>query len=188
MWRGSSSQEVLSRHFLYDLQEATHLKKFEKGLDSVMKTVMSIVMLVLIIFGTYQIFTRWILNDPSTFTEELLRYLLVWAGMIGAAYCFFHDQHIKLTLVTGKLHGVPLTIVNVFSEIVCIAFVVYVYIWGGGQMAIKNATQPTAVLRIPMSLIYGCLPVSGILVICSKMLRYVSLYLEKKEKSGGENA
>ena len=166
------------------------MKKLEKGLDLVMRTIMSAVMLVLVIFGTYQIFTRWVLNNPSTFTEELLRYLLIWAGMIGAAYCFFHDTHIKLTLLTSKLHGVPLTIVNVFSEIMVVVFVVFVYIWGGGQMAIRNASQLTAVLRLPMSLIYGCLPVTGIMVILSKILRYISLYLkykeDKKTEKGGQ--
>ena len=169
------------------------MKKVEKALDLTMRTIMSAVMLVLVIFGTYQIFTRWILNDPSTFTEELLRYLLIWAGMIGAAYCFFHDTHIKLTLLTSKMHGLPLTIVNVFSEIIVVAFVVFVYIWGGGQMAVKNATQLTAVLRIPMSLIYGCLPLTGVMVILSKILRYISLYLNRKEakkaaREGGNNA
>lgn len=162
------------------------MKKIEQGLDFAMRTIMSCVMLVLVIFGTYQIFTRWILNDPSTFTEEMLRYLLIWAGMIGAAYCFFRDQHIKLTLVTSKLKGVPATVVNVFGEVIVIIFVVYVYIWGGGQMAIKNASQLTAVLRLPMSLIYGCLPVSGIMVILSKILRYVSLYMSMKDAKKAE--
>lgn len=168
------------------------MKKIEKGLDLVMRTIMSIVMLVLLIFGTYQIFTRWILNNPSTFTEEMLRYLLIWAGMIGAAYCFFRDQHVKLTLLTGKLHGLPATIVTIFGEVVVIIFILYVYIWGGGQLAIKNAAQLTAVLRLPMWLIYGCLPVSGIMVILSKLLRYLSLYTKWKEakasNEGGNNA
>ncbi len=169
------------------------MKKIEKGLDLVMRTIMSSVMVVLVVFGTYQIFTRWILHNPSTFTEELLRYLLIWAGMIGAAYCFFRDSHIKLTLLTSKMHGLTLTIVNVFTEIVVVAFVVFVYIWGGGQMAIQNATQPTAVLRLPMGLIYGCLPVTGVMVILSKILRYISLYLNRKEarqntEKGGNEA
>ena len=91
------------------------------------------------------------------------------------------------------MHGLPLTIVNVFSEIIVVAFVVFVYIWGGGQMAVKNATQLTAVLRIPMSLIYGCLPLTGVMVILSKILRYISLYLNRKEakkaaREGGNNA
>lgn len=160
------------------------MKKFEKGLDIAMSSIMSFVMLVLLVFGTYQIFTRWILNNPSTFTEEMLRYLLVWAGMIGAAYCFFHDQHVKLTLVTSKLKGKALLIVTVFTEIIVIIFVAYVYIYGGYLLASKNAKQLTAVLRLPMNLIYGCLPVSGVLVIVAKILRYISIFTEKKVKKG----
>ena len=134
------------------------MKKLEKGLDFAMSTIMSIVMLVLLIFGTWQIFTRWILNDPSTFTEEMLRYLLIWAGMIGAAYCFFHDKHVKLTLLTSKLHGPALTVATIFNEIIVVLFVLYVYVYGGGQMMMRTMAsgQLTAVLRLPMSLIYAC--------------------------------
>lgn len=161
------------------------MKKLEKILDLAMSTIMSLVMLVLVIFGFWQIFTRWVLNDPSTFTEELLRYLLIWAGMIGAAYCFFHDKHVKLTLLTSKLKGTPLMVLNVLDEIIVIAFVVYVYIFGGAQMVAQNANQLTAVLRLPMSLIYACLPVSGVFVILSKILRYLSLFMESRAKKGG---
>lgn len=161
------------------------MKKLEKILDLAMSTIMSIVMLVLVIFGFWQIFSRWVLNDPSTFTDELLRYLLIWAGMIGAAYCFFHDKHVKLTLLTSKLKGTPLMVLNVIDEIVVIAFVIYVYIFGGAQMVAQNASQLTAVLRLPMSLIYACLPVSGVFVILSKILRYLSLLAESKAKKGG---
>lgn len=164
------------------------MKKLEKGLDFAMSTIMSIVMLVLLIFGTWQIFTRWILNNPSTFTEEMLRYLLIWAGMIGAAYCFFHDKHVKLTLLTSKLHGPALTAVTILDEIIVVLFVLYVYVYGGGQMMMRTMAngQLTAVLRLPMSLIYGCLPVSGVFVILSKILRYLSLYAESKTAKGGK--
>lgn len=161
------------------------MKALEKALDFAMSTIMSMVMLVLIIFGTWQIFTRWVLNNPSTYTEELLRYLLIWAGMIGAAYCFFHDKHVKLTLLTSRLKGTPLAVLNVLDDMIVIAFVIYVYIYGGIQMVTGNVTQLTAVLRLPMSLIYGCLPVAGVFVILSKLLRYVSVFQNRSAEKGG---
>lgn len=161
------------------------MKALEKALDFAMSTIMSMVMLVLIIFGTWQIFTRWVLNSPSTYTEELLRYLLIWAGMIGAAYCFFHDKHVKLTLLTSRLKGTPLAVLNVLDDMIVIAFVIYVYIYGGIQMVTGNVTQLTAVLRLPMSLIYGCLPVAGVFVILSKLLRYVSVFQNRSAEKGG---
>ena len=67
------------------------MKKIEKVLDTVMRFLMAIAMLTLLVFGTWQIFTRWILGNPSTFTDELLRYVLIIAGFIGSAYCFYRD-------------------------------------------------------------------------------------------------
>lgn len=125
------------------------------------------------------------MNSPSTYTEELLRYLLIWAGMIGAAYCFFHDKHVKLTLLTSRLKGTPLAVLNVLDDMIVIAFVIYVYIYGGIQMVTGNVTQLTAVLRLPMSLIYGCLPVAGVFVILSKLLRYVSVFQNRSAEKGG---
>lgn len=162
------------------------MKKIEKALDLAMSTITSAVMLVLIIFGTWQIFTRWILNNPSTFTEELLRYLLIWAGMIGAAYCFFHDKHVKLTILTSRLSGMPLKVISVVDDIIVLIFVAYVYIYGGVQMVAANTEQLTAVLRLPMSLIYGCLPASGIFVVLAKILRYLSIFMERGNEKGGE--
>ena len=162
------------------------MKKLESILDKTMSSIMSLVMLVLIIFGTWQIFSRWILGDPSTFTDELLRYLLIWAGMIGAAYCFFHDKHIKLTLLTSRLKGKALLAFNIIGEIVVIVFVVYVYIYGGIQMVTQNVNQLTAVMRLPMSMIYACLPVSGVFVILSKILRYVSIWQVHGTQKGDE--
>ena len=78
------------------------MKNVEKVLDAVMRFLMAIAMLTLLVFGTWQIFTRWVLGNPSTFTDELLRYVLIIAGFIGSAYCFYRDEHLALTLITDK--------------------------------------------------------------------------------------
>lgn len=160
------------------------MKSLEKMIETIMRTMMSVVMLVLMVFGFWQIFTRWILGDPSTFTEELLRYVLIWAGMLGAGYAFFKDTHVKLTLLTSRLSGTAGFVLAVIDEIIVMIFVVYVYIYGGAKLASHNVEQLTAVLRLSMGLIYACLPVTGIFVLISKVLRYIGLYQEMKEKGG----
>ena len=135
---------------------------------------MSFVMLVLTVFATWQVFTRLILNDPSTFTEEIIRYLLIWASMIGVAYCFFKNKHIKLTVLTDRLGPKVNAFLSIVSETVVLFFIGYVYIYGGIQMVAQNVAQLTAVLRIPMSIIYACIPLSGVLILMSKILQYLS--------------
>ena len=69
------------------------MKKLDKILDNVMRFLMAVAMFALLAGGTWQIFTRWILHNPSTVTDEFLRYVLIWASMIGSAYCFYSIWH-----------------------------------------------------------------------------------------------
>lgn len=158
------------------------MKKVEKVLDTVMRFLMALAMLTLLVFGTWQIFTRWILGNPSTFTDELLRYVLIIAGFIGSAYCFYRDEHLALTLVTDKATGSFKIILDIFIEVCILFFVVYVFIYGGTKLA-NTATNVSSVMHIPMKTLYMIEPVCGVLIVLARILKYVNLYTEKK----GEN-
>ncbi len=147
-----------------------------------MRFLMAIAMLTLLVFGTWQIFTRWILGNPSTFTDELLRYVLIIAGFIGSAYCFYRDEHLALTLITDKAKGPFKLCLDIFIEICILFFVVYVFIFGGFKLA-NTATNVSSVMHIPMKTLYMIEPVCGILIVLARILKYVNLYTEKK----GEN-
>ena len=158
------------------------MKKVEKVLDTVMRFLMALAMLTLLVFGTWQIFTRWVLGNPSTFTDELLRYVLIIAGFIGSAYCFYRDEHLALTLITDKAKGPFKLCLDIFIEICILFFVVYVFIFGGFKLA-NTATNVSSVMHIPMKSLYMVEPICGILIVLARILKYVNLYAEKK----GEN-
>ena len=158
------------------------MKKVEKVLDTVMRFLMALAMLILLVFGTWQIFTRWVLGNPSTFTDELLRYVLIIAGFIGSAYCFYRDEHLALTLVTDKAKGPFKLVLDIFIEICILFFVIYVFIFGGFKLA-NTATNVSSVMHIPMKSLYMVEPICGILIVLARILKYVNMYTEKK----GEN-
>lgn len=158
------------------------MKKVEKVLDTVMRFLMALAMLTLLAFGTWQIFTRWVLGNPSTFTDELLRYVLIIAGFIGSAYCFYRDEHLALTLITDKAKGTFKLCLDIFIEICILFFVIYVFIFGGFKLA-NTATNVSSVMHIPMKSLYMVEPICGILIVLARILKYVNLYTEKK----GEN-
>ena len=147
-----------------------------------MRFLMALAMLTLLVFGTWQIFTRWVLGNPSTFTDELLRYVLIIAGFIGSAYCFYRDEHLALTLITDKAKGPFKLCLDIFIEICILFFVVYVFIFGGFKLA-NTATNVSSVMHIPMKTLYMVEPICGILIVLARILKYVNLYTEKK----GEN-
>ena len=158
------------------------MKKVEKVLDTVMRFLMALAMLTLLVFGTWQIFTRWVLGNPSTFTDELLRYVLIIAGFIGSAYCFYRDEHLALTLITDKARGPFKLALDIFIEICILFFVIYVFIFGGIKLA-GTATNVSSVMHIPMKTLYMIEPVCGVLIVLARILKYVNMFAEKKGES-----
>jgi TRAP-type C4-dicarboxylate transport system permease small subunit len=155
------------------------LKKFEKILDTVMRFLMAVAMLALVAGGTWQIFTRMILKDPSTVTDEFLRYVLIWASMIGSAYCFYRDEHLSLTLVQDRVKGPAATVLTIFIEAAILFFVCYVFVYGGFKLAM-NATNKSSVMRIPYKFLYSIVPISGIFIVVARVLKYAQYFTGKK--------
>ena len=160
------------------------MKNLEKILDAIMRFLMAFSMFILVAFGTWQIFSRWVLKDPSTFTDELLRYVLIIAGMIGSAYCFYRDEHLALTLVTDRAKGPFKVILNIFIEACILFFVVYVFIFGGIKLA-NTATNVSSVMRIPMKTLYLIEPLCGVMIVIARILKYAQALSNKK---GGEKS
>lgn len=155
------------------------MKKLDHILEVVIKFLMAVAMTALVFGGTWQIFTRWILNNPSTFTDEFNRYVLIWAGMIGSAYCFYKDEHLSLDLITDRVHGTPAVILQIFIELCILFFVGYVFVYGGLKLTL-NATNASSVMRIPFKFLYCIFPISGVFIYIARILKYVMLFTEKK--------
>ena len=78
----------------------TVVKKVMTKLLAAIATILLSVMTLLVL---YQVFTRYVLNSPAAFTEELVRYFLIWTGFVGAAYAFITREHMCLVLVRDSL-------------------------------------------------------------------------------------
>ena len=78
----------------------TSVKKWMTFLLSRIATILLSVMTFLVL---YQVFTRYVLNSPAAFTEELVRYSLIWTGFIGAAYAF--STHFPRNRISPYLLG-----------------------------------------------------------------------------------
>lgn len=162
------------------------MKKFEKTLDAVMRFLMAVAMGSLILFGSWQVISSAVFNKPSTFTDEFLRYTLIVASLIGSAYCFYKDEHLSLELVTDRAKGPFKIILSIFIEAAILFFVIYVFIIGGFKLA-STAINISPVMHIPMKALYMVEPISGILIVLGRVLKYVELFADRKAQKG-ENA
>ena len=60
--------------------------KLRAHIDSILEKILVVIMSMMVINVLWQVFSRYVLANPSSFTDELARYLMIWVGVLGAAY------------------------------------------------------------------------------------------------------
>ena len=50
----------------------------------------------------WQVASRFIFQEPSAFTDELARFLMIWVGILGAAYVGGKNLHVKIDVFVKK--------------------------------------------------------------------------------------
>ena len=63
-------------------------------IDKILGSTLAFIMAVMVINVLWQVFTRFIIGTPSSFTDELARYLMIWVGVLGAAYMLWLTKRV----------------------------------------------------------------------------------------------
>lgn len=142
-----------------------------KTIDAIVRNILVLLMGLLVLDVVWQVFSRYIINDPSTFTDELARFLLIWVSLLGAAYYSGKNQHIAINVLPSRLSPPNRRKLNIFIRLLIIAFVFLVLVVGGGILVYYTYTylQITPTLQVPMAFIYLIGPLSGLLIIYYKI-------------------
>ncbi|MFK3939930.1 TRAP transporter small permease [Alkalihalobacillus sp. NPDC078783] len=146
------------------------MERIKQIIDRVVISIASILVVFLTAGAIWQVFTRFVLQDPSVFTEEVLRFSLIWVGFLGASYAFGHKEHLALTFLTAKLSRQKQNVSSLVINGLVIVFATVVFVIGGLRLVTSTINQVSPVLGLPMGLVYGVLPLSGVLIIIYQLL------------------
>ena len=151
------------------------LHKIRKGMNTVVSTICIVLFAVMVVVGTYQIITRFVFNNPSTVSEELLTYTFAWMAIFSSAYVFGKRDHMRMTFIADKLPKEQRKILEIVIELLVIAFAVIVLIYGGFTIMGLTMTQKTASLGVMMGVVYAVVPICGILIAIYGVLNVIDL-------------
>lgn len=143
---------------------------------------MSVLLGGMVIVLAWQVFSRYALNAPSVSSEEILRSSVVWLSLLGAAYSCGKGTHMSIELIRDLVGP---RAKRGFEMLVPVSFIVFaggVMIPGGLRAMEIAGGQTTAVLRLPMALIYASLPASGVLFIIYSLLNLVDLIRAQRDR------
>ncbi|MCF6297446.1 MAG: TRAP transporter small permease [Flavobacteriaceae bacterium] len=139
--------------------------------DKILGITLITIMSVMVINVLWQVFTRYVVGTPSSFTDELARYLMIWIGVLGAAYVSGKNMHVAIDVLPSKLNKKSQKILAHLVSFIIIAFVFTALIIGGIRLVYITyiLEQYSPALQIPVALVYMVLPLSGILIIYYKI-------------------
>lgn len=158
--------------------------KFKSLLDKVILTFCSISLVFLVITVSWQVFSRYVLNDPSSFTDELARYLMIWFGLLGASYLFGKNGHLAITLFIHSINKKFKKFSYILIHLTSLSFVFLSMINGGLQLMGRTTMQYSPALQIPMSYVYFILPLSGSLMCIYILINIANLLITPSNERG----
>ena len=143
------------------------MDKLTKIITKVLEVMLIGLMSVIVLDVTWQIFTRFILKDPSSYTEELAGFLLIWIGLLGASYALYTRAHLGIDILMTKIKGVRRRIVEIVIYTIVLLFAFFILVIGGIKLVniTFDLNQISAAMGIPMGYVYLVLPMTGSLMM-----------------------
>jgi TRAP-type C4-dicarboxylate transport system permease small subunit len=119
-----------------------------------------------------QFFTRYVLNDSLSWTEEIARYGLMWDVFIGGAMVTRRNTHIAVELLSnvmkpGPLRAALLALVD-FIKLAFLGLLAFVSLTITERMHLQRMT----VFDLPMSVVYGIVGL-GCFMMLARQLQVV---------------
>ena len=111
-----------------------------------------------------QVAFRYVLNAPLTWTEELARYLYIWACWLGAPVALRRGNHIAIAFVSERVPRRAARIMALVTQVAALVFLAQLTVQGGILTA-KSHSVEAITLPIPWSAIYVAAPISAVLMI-----------------------
>ncbi len=143
------------------------MEKLTKGITKILSFILIVLMAVMVLDVTWQVITRFIMKNPSSFTEELAGFLLIWIGLLGASYALHTRAHLGIDVLTFKLIGVKKQAVEILIYTIVLLFAFFVMVIGGFRLVNLTFTlnQISPAMGLKMGYVYLVIPVTGILFI-----------------------
>ena len=148
-------------------ERSSLIGRLKRGVDRVLAWLLIAPMAASVLLVLWQVFTRYVLADPSAWTDEAVRYLLVWIGLLGAAYAAGQRMHLAIDLLPSRLEGAAHHRLAALIQLLIAAFAAAVMVVGGGHLVRLTLAlgQTSATLGVPLGYVYLVLPLAGVLVL-----------------------
>jgi len=135
---------------------------------------------VISVLGMWQVLARFVFSQPSTWTEEAMRRLLIWMVMLGVVVAFRRGALVSVDLMLRSARGAWKRVVQGVITAVSLAFLA-VLLWFGIDLVTRVRFQTFASMDLSMGWGYAALPVGAALGIVAVVAHHLDPVNEELE-------
>lgn len=153
------------------------MEKFAIKLNKVLEVMLVVLMSVLVVDVLWQVFSRYLLSSPSSFTDELAGFLLIWVGVLGAAYVAGRQEHLAIDILVQKSSPERKRRLQILIHSLIFLFATSVMLVGGIILMYTRFVLQvkSAALQLPLGYVYIVLPLSGMIIMFYEILHILNL-------------
>jgi TRAP-type C4-dicarboxylate transport system permease small subunit len=135
-----------------------------KVLEESLRFALLALFVVIIVCVSLQVFYRYVLNDPLTWSEELARFSFLWMVFLGLGLAERDDQHIAVDFFVGKMPFGMRKIVRIAVDVFCVVVLAVACYQSIGVIRVQAAMRSVA-LNISMAYFAIAVPI-GFAILC----------------------
>jgi TRAP-type C4-dicarboxylate transport system permease small subunit len=153
------------------------MRKFQHKLNNVLEIFLVFLMTILVLDVLWQVFSRYLLTSPSSFTDELAGFLLIWVGVLGAAYVAGRKEHLAIDILVQRSPPARQFFLLYLIHSLIFLFALSVMVTGGVVLMYTRFVLhvKSAALQLPLGYVYIVLPISGLIIMYYEVLHIIHL-------------
>ncbi len=153
------------------------MKQFQQRLNKALEAFLVVFLSVLVIDVLWQVISRYLLSSPSSFTDELAGYLLIWVGVLGAAYVAGRKEHLAIDILIQRSPPRRQRRLLYIIHSLIFLFALSVMVIGGIILMYTRfiLQVKSAALQLPLGYVYIILPISGLIIMYYEVLHMIEL-------------
>jgi len=128
-----------------------------KALDRVLFGTIGLLLAAMLADVAIQVFFRYVIEAPPTWTEELARFLFAWQIFLAAGLAFGRGAHIVVDALLLALPPGGQRLLSILSNTLVLGFL-GVLVWQGVNMVRLTSNTVSTAMNLNMGVVYAALP------------------------------
>lgn len=158
------------------------MNTFRNGITRILNGLAGISFLAMVLLTCWQVLTRYVLQNPSTWSEELVGYLFAWMSLLGASLVTCERGHMNIPIIVERFSEPIQKLLNCLGEVIAFLFSAVILVFGGVQITTLAMGQMTSSLGVPIGIFYIVLPLCGVLNMIYTVLNIIDIVQGRREE------